>query len=441
MKLIKENTSEIPSFYQVFGDNKGKTSTPQKGSPLPEMKLQPAPQKGNLSEKYFHYLQNLILFEGRISNCFSLQDLGEYLKIYVKRIIAAKEVQIFFIDQVLHKLKPIDLNVDKKFLDSINHIYKQGIIDWILETKNPNIVPEMSSYTEKGIKLNILIYPILEGNLKRGFLAILTTISKNEFSELESSLIYLALKHTIDRIDKLELKETLSKTMDELQTYQAKLANDFRLSAIGELSEGIIEDIGGPLQVIMTCADLLAQDGVDDKNINTIKSQVHKINFLIGRLAKFASLNDQSIKINSIDINKIVSDFAALIKSSLDQINFECALDLEENLQPILSHANYINQLLINSFGIVKAYGNEGGGAVIQTRFNNDSVFLKIISTAIIEMRKEDDKYFLKKALNLNVKIIESLMRKHEGEFKIENLGMEGSIIILKFPLIRKLRE
>jgi len=333
------------------------------------------------------------------------------------------------------------LNVDKKFLDSINHIYKQGIIDWILETKNPNIVPEMSSYTEKGIKLNILIYPILEGNLKRGFLAILTTISKNEFSELESSLIYLALKHTIDRIDKLELKETLSKTMDELQTYQAKLANDFRLSAIGELSEGIIEDIGGPLQVIMTCADLLAQDGVDDKNINTIKSQVHKINFLIGRLAKFASLNDQSIKINSIDINKIVSDFAALIKSSLDQINFECALDLEENLPPILSHANYINQLLINSFGIVKAYGNEGGGAVIQTRFNNDSVFLKIISTAIIEMRKEDDKYFLKKALNLNVKIIESLMRKHEGEFKIENLGMEGSIIILKFPLIRKLRE
>jgi signal transduction histidine kinase len=162
---------------------------------------------------------------------------------------------------------------------------------------------------------------------------------------------------------------------------------------------------------------------------------------LIGRLAKFASLNDQSIKINSIDINKIVSDFAALIKSSLDQINFECALDLEENLPPILSHANYINQLLINSFGIVKAYGNEGGGAVIQTRFNNDSVFLKIISTAIIEMRKEDDKYFLKKALNLNVKIIESLMRKHEGEFKIENLGMEGSIIILKFPLIRKLRE
>lgn len=441
MRLIKENTSAIPSFYQVYGENKNKSLKQAKGSPLPEMKLNPVPVRGNLSEKYFHFLQNLISFESKISNCFSLQDLGEYLRLYIKRIIVAKEACIFFIDQSIHKLKPLDPNVDKKFFDSVNLIYKQGIIDWILDMMSPNIVPEMSSYTDRGIKLNILIYPIVEGKLKRGFLAVLTNISKNDFSELESSLINLALRQTVDRIDKLELKESLSKTMDELQTYQAKLANDFRLSAIGELAEGIIEDIGGPLQVILSCADLLSQDGVDDKNINAIKSQVHKINFLLGRLAKFASLNDQSLKIISVDVNKIASEFVALVKSSLEQINFECALDLEENLPPILSHANYINQLLINAFGIVKAYGKEGGGAVIQTRFDKDCVYLKIISTAIIDLRKEDDKYFLKKALNLNVKIIDSLMKKHEGDFKIENLGSEGSVIVLRFPLIRKLRE
>ena len=169
--------------------------------------------------------------------------------------------------------------------------------------------------------------------------------------------------------------------MKNLQTYQAKLSNDFRLSAIGEMTEGIVEDIVTPLQVISSNVDILKNDTEKNIELTQIKSQIKKINSVIGRLVKFADVNQKDVKIQPCNINSIIKDYFHLVKSTLENANLEYILDFEDDLPPVLSHPNYIYQLLTNIFSFIKSYKTKKGGIIIQSRFKDDNIVLRVIST------------------------------------------------------------
>ena len=105
----------------------------------------------------------------------------------------------------------------------------------------------------------------------------------------------------------------------------------------------------------------------------------------------------------------------------------------------ILSHPNYIFQILTNAIGLIKNQKGKSGGMIIQTRMKNDQIILRVITTLNLKtfssaVKKDSDN------ADLNVRIINNLMNKHEGEFIVQSLEKGGSVISLKFPLRRKLR-
>jgi len=107
-------------------------------------------------------------------------------------------------------------------------------------------------------------------------------------------------------------------------------------------------------------------------------------------------------------------------------------LDLEDKIPSILSHPNYINQILTNIFGIIRKNKEGRSGIIIQTRFRNQNIYLRFVST--IQLNEE------KLKPELNYKIVQSLIKKHEGNFTIKDSFDGGSSIIVEFPLIRKIR-
>jgi signal transduction histidine kinase len=239
-------------------------------------------------------------------------------------------------------------------------------------------------------------------------------------------------------LEKLKLTEKLNDTYNELQTYQAKLSNDFRLSAIGEMTEGIVEDIVTPLQVISSNVDIM--DGEIEKNIELkqIKSQIKKINNVISRLVKFADVNQKDVKIQPCHVNNIIQDYFHLVKSTLENANLEYILDFEKALPPILSHPNYVYQLLTNIFSLIKGFKAKKGGVIIQTRFKDDNVVLRVISTSKIDQSNKNNSQVQQ---NLSISIIKNLMKKHEGQFELGSFESSGAVIVLMFPLKRKMRK
>lgn len=243
----------------------------------------------------------------------------------------------------------------------------------------------------------------------------------------------------LGKLEKLKLTEKLNEIFEELQTYQAKLSNDFRLSAIGEMTEGIVEDIITPLQVISSNVDIMKNETERNIELTQIKSQIKKINNVVGRLVKFADVNQNDIKIQPCNLNSIIKDYFYLVKSTLENANLEYILDFEKDLPPILSHPNYIYQLLTNIFSLIKSYKTKKGGIIIQTRYKENEIFLRVISTN--KINNPNNKNGENVQQNLSISIIKNLMKKHEGQLEFDTIQNSGAALVLMFPLIRKIRK
>lgn len=430
MILHKENTARAESFINSISDISYYDEEAQKsfyGSS--ELKM---------LEKYSYFVQNLMSFEQEIKSDNNAKILmARFLK-YLKGVIPIKSLSLLFYDELKMMLVPITEGEDK-VADTMNHFNKEGIFRVIFSDKKTIVVPELESYNSKGPKLFYLIIPIYEEGKNYGILSILTSLDQNRISELEKKNINMFLNILLGKLEKLKLTEKLNETYEELQTYQAKLSNDFRLSAIGEMTEGIVEDIVTPLQVITSNVDLLKNDIGKSFELSQIKSQIKKVNNVISRLVKFADVNQKDVKIKPCNLNDIIKDYFQLVKSTLENANLEYILDFEKDLPPILSHPNYIYQLLTNIFSLIKSYKKEKGGIIIQTRYNDDIVFLRLISTSRLDTTTKTNNEKVQQ--NLSVSIIKNLMKKHEGKLEFDSFESSGAALVLKFPLKRKIRK
>ncbi len=393
----------------------------------------------NLIEKYSHFFQNLLTYQSEIKDYPDKNQLLDRFRLALKRLLPIKDAAILFFDENHVNLSSIESDAESELVTAMNHYLKEGILNIIFESNKPMMLPELSSFKSDKAKLNFIIFPIVEDRKKIGLLCILSSVAHKNFAEEDKHLIQILLDLTLARIDKIVLKGKLNESIEELQLYQAKLSNDFRLSAIGEMTQGIVEDILTPLQVIMMQVDFLDQNE-ESPEIKKIKSQVKKVNESINRLVKFANINQKDVKIHPCNINEIISDYYNLVKSTLESLDLEFVLDFEDEIPSILSHSNYIYQLLTNAIGLIKNKNAGSGGIILNTRHKNDHIVLRIITTQNIKAYSPENG-FNYKSQDLNVKIIENLMDKHEGSFSIESFEKSGSAIIFNFPIRRKIRK
>lgn len=431
MILHKENTDRAELLFETIKDE-----SPDKQF---EEELNLDSSEVQLLEKYSYFIQNLIQFENEIKKDDHLQVLMGRFALYLKKIIPVKDTTLMFYDEFKRKLIAVNKSENSKIVIAMNNFNKEGIFKNVFSKKDTITVPDLESYNSKVPKLNYIILPVYDEKSNYGILSVLTSLCKEGITELDKKNINILLNILLGKLEKIKLKEQLTETFEELQTYQAKLSNDFRLSAIGEMTEGIIEDIVSPLQVISSNTDLLNEEIQNKFELKQIKTQTKKINRVVNRLVKFADINQKDIKIKPCNVNSIVKEYFHLVRSTLENANLEYILDFDKNLPTILSHPNYVYQLLTNIFSLIKNFKVAKGGVILQTRFKDNSVYLRVISTTKIEnidLKKSENENY-----NLSLNIIRNLMKKHEGFAELDSFDNNGAAISLVFPLKRKIRK
>ena len=86
---------------------------------------------------------------------------------------------------------------------------------------------------------------------------------------------------------------------------------------------------------------------------------------------------------------------------------------------------------------MIKTSAQNGGGILIQAKYNNGFVIVRIITTAFIQTLTKELK---NNSDDLNVKMITHLMQKHQGSVDFDANELTGSSIVLTFPLKKKIR-
>jgi len=434
MRLIKEKTSEYESFHkslQYFTKN-----SEAKGD-LKLISFENHRNNSNLLEKYSFFVQNLYSFQRQIQNVESVKELNTLFQEFVKRIIFSKEVEIFLFNDSRRNLIPLDTSASPLHITAVNKAYKDGILDWIYETKKATIIPDLNKLTVNGSKLNQIIFPVYDRKDNYGLLSLLTPVSKVKEDSLENQSVQILLSMIIPMIITIRQKQSINKLYQELQVYQSKMNNDFDTYAIGELAEGILEEIGEPLQVILSYTNIVENEfNVDGEVTDKIKQQIKKINELTNRLVKFSGLNKpKTQKSQPCDINEIVREFRNVSNATLNNLGLECELDLEEHMPPILSDPKDIKQIMASIFSVIKSDSKKGGAIVIQSKYIKERIILSVFTTEQLSGFASSEEC----SSNVTIKLIHELMKKNEGTAEFNSLPLKGSIIHLIFPMKRKL--
>ncbi len=435
MRLIKDVTREYESFHKSLQYFTKGTETSRD---LKLLSFEGSRQNNNLLEKYSFFVQNLSSFHKKVQETQSLLQIHSLFQEFVKRIVNAKEVEIFLFGESDRSLIPVNKNASVIHISTVNKALKDGILEWVFETKKATIIPDLSSYTNNGSRINQLIFPIYDSKSNYGLVSIITSINKIPEDSLENNAIQTLLGIVVPMIVSLRQKLSINKLYQELQVYQSKIQNDVDVYAIGELTEGIIEHIGEPLQVIISLIDMLETETpqIDVEVTQKIKEQVKKVCELTGRLSKFAGLNKPvAQKSQPCNINKMIKEFRNIISSSLKNLGLECELDLEENIPPVLSDPNDIKQILTSIFTLLKSASKKGGAFIVQTKYLKERVVVSVFTTEQIEGVSKNN---LNKS-NVTLNLVHELMKKNEGRAEFNSLPLKGTIIHLVFPLIRKL--
>jgi signal transduction histidine kinase len=317
----------------------------------------------------------------------------------------------------------------------VSSVHKNALIDWLIETGKPKIIPDPISAKINGSSTQYLLYHSRE-DIKKKLIVL----------QLDQNLSYNKINHHIDilehifrlfflKSDKMILETEIKQVYKELHVFQSKLSNDFKLSAIGELTSGIVEEILTPLQIIMSNVEFLNSEVSHYPYILNIKNQVKNVENLVNRVLKFANIEDSKVRLNSVNINDILITYHKMISSSLQSEKLECILNLDNNIPSILSNPIYINQILSNIFSLIRnSDKKKGGGILIQTKYLDEKVQLRVILTKKLNDPETDD------GIRQEFKLLKNLMTRHEGKISLENLKSSGSTLILSFPLKRKIR-
>jgi K+-sensing histidine kinase KdpD len=453
LRVIKHNTLRYESFYKSLpyltgtdGSGKG-IGLNNAGRQYPDNT--PITSQLNKLKTLF---DNLFSFQKKI-NDFDDSDISGItfeLEDAVKRIIPCRDINIFLLED--SKIVPLSKSAPEYSVNFINNAYKEGILDWVFEDINPKVIPDLKLYNIKGSRLNYIIYPLKSEKKNKGLLSILSSLSALPENSIESKIIQFIATTVFSKIDSIKKTNELKSAYQDQQIYQSKLLNDYKLSAIGELTNGIVEEILSPLQVIMSEVDFLRKENseVTKTEFDTIKEQVKKVERIVTRLVKFASINNDNIKVYPCDLNKLIKNFHNILSSTLKNINYESYLDLADNLPPVLSNPDYIYQILSNIISLINtspdnevsrefsakySENKNSGGILIQTRYKDKKINVRIVFTNQIRTSNNG-----KDTYQYNLRIADNLMKKHEGELHLFGNEINGSVIVLTFPLQRKIK-
>lgn len=432
MRVIKQNTVG----YVPFSNSLERLKKTRDGfySYLSESDIKFAEESFNAEEGKLS-LFNFYEYVKKINVAKNNEQLLMFFKQEAGRLTFFSELEIFLLNSQTSECKPINPYCNKKIKTFVTKRLKDGIIDWLIETQKSKIIPFETYNQEFNTGLNCLLIPIFSNGNFKGVLTALTSFTYLSEDSVEYRYLYSLLNLTYNRIQVEQQKDELNKTYSEVQVLQSKLINDFRLAALGELTYRSIEDIASPLQVIISYADLLNKDypQIGDEETETIKKQVYDVKGILDRLIKFFTEDDGKLKLQSCSVNEAVNEFHQLIEPALKADNFECVLDLEQNIPPVLSNPNYLKQIFINAFSLINPLKEKGGGIIIQSRYSNENIILKMSFTNSYDSVDSNDQ-------NLGVKILNNLMTRHEGSFIFNNNGSAGVNLVFTFPLRRKVR-
>ncbi len=280
---------------------------------------------------------------------------------------------------------------------------------------------------------------------------------------LENSRLYRRLAIAAGRLkerasDLLQANETLQSEIvyrkraeEELRQAQAELARVSRMTAMGELTSSLADEVNHPIGAIMinaeTCLRWLSHEVPDVESARTIASLIVKDGTRAAEsIARMQQMFEKSAPLReSVDLNDVIREMIVLLGGEAARYAVSLRTDLLANLSQVAGDRAQLKQVLMNLMINGIEAMNEGEGTreltIKSQRGENGQVSVSVSDTGIglppSSVDRIFDAFFTTKphGIGIGLSISRSIIEEHGGRLSAANNELRGANFHLTLPV------
>ncbi|OFW79748.1 MAG: hypothetical protein A2887_03035 [Alphaproteobacteria bacterium RIFCSPLOWO2_01_FULL_40_26] len=268
-------------------------------------------------------------------------------------------------------------------------------------------------------------------------------ISTNTFCIVASYL------NVILRFNEFRINFDLRTTLGKLKTAQAQLVHSERISAVGNLSAGLLHEVNNPLNYAITALQVMKMDpnvssDADLKETAAdIENGMMRIKNIITDLRAFAYPQeaDRQFQFKIHEAIESTMRFTAHETEDIEKI-----VNVPQDLMVRASKSHIVQvliNLITNADKAINKAKRENGKIIISTKQENDRVIVSVSDNGIgmneETLQKIFDPFFttseIGKGLGLGLSVSHTIIKNHNGNLAAKSVLGEGSEFYFDLPI------
>lgn len=378
----------------------------------------------------------------KISTALNYEDIITKLIELTSQIIPVIDCNVYVYDDETKNFKKLSER-GANYLDTIMETYvEDGIIDYVLREKRSIVLPDINTTLDEFDEKNFVIVPLVLRNEGIGVYLIHTDKKQKDFTNQTLLLLSILANQTAVAVENSRNYNALLKANEELKITQAQMIQAAKLAAVGELAGGIAHEINNPLQILLGHIQLMQLGRDLPKRIEIVKEQIEKISQITRRLLNFSRKVPEDFKFELVNVNFAIQEMLTLVSYQFKYNDIELILKLDPALPLIYGNKVYLQQVFLNLMINAKDAMPNGGKLIIETLSENEKVVIKFTDTGVgipPEIKEKIFEAFFttkgSRGTGLGLSISRWIIKKHNGEIKVESEVGKGSTFTIILPL------
>ena len=248
-------------------------------------------------------------------------------------------------------------------------------------------------------------------------------------------------------VDQELVYQTIVKDISRIKSWEDKMLQSERLTAMGKLSGEIAHEINNPLGGILLYANLIREDlpsgHTAEKNLKKIIKLATKCRIIAKGLLNFGRSSSRGYA--PVDLNHVIQEMFSLIGDHKVFSGVAIRLELEDGLPHLVGDKGQLEQVVLNLM-MNAAEAMEGKGKlVITTRSFQDPAHVQLLvedsGPGILEDARAkifEPFYTTKRSgggTGLGLSITHGIVQRHGGRISVEESGLGGALFTVILPL------
>ncbi len=360
-----------------------------------------------------------------------------------RQVVPVAESMIFEVESSGSRTKPFLSTCSDRMLNASQHLLEEGILDWVIAQKKTTVVPDLNTSVGEAGDRNFVVVPLVLRNKAIGVYIIHTEKMRKAFSDYELMLLGILANQAAVAIENLSNIERLINAAEELKKSQSQMLQAAKLASVGELAGGIAHEINNPLQILLGHIALLQQGKDVEHRIEIVKSQVQRIAQITKQLVSFSRSVPEELQHELINVNWAIKEIITLVDYQFKNRGIDFDLRFSEEIPPLDSNKNYLQQAFLNLLINAKDAMPDGGKMLISTEFVGGNVNIRFTDTGTGIKKENLSKIFEPffttkepgKGTGLGLPITRGIVRKFGGELKVESVEGRGTTFTIALPV------